>query len=1394
MKNYSLRIFFSLSIALRRLSATILLIVLTQTAWSQTISYIDLPNTQYVDGSMAMDIVNADGCIFVYSMDGIKVLSEIDNSFVGSIDFGGTSYGKYNSIYFNSRLSFGDGSVMAVNAEKHILYVVFPDLRIHCISTITKQDLNHTFNPFLTTPPEGLDPFPDYFAPLHGGCILKYDNIHNRLYWVIFGRDPQSPENHTGEFHAFSRYFGIFNADQLSGYLAWYYTKLNEAYTNDDGDYYDMNISDVEYNDIQNDNDPRSKIFYLSKFNSIEVWAINPGGIGEDRVRNKAIVNVDNTIYGYKNENTPNPYKFGNMLYVHNSNVHQIIALPYKYPGAPLVEGKNPLVYVLDASWIPDERGLETSTFIAPSEKISDGLIIHHGSEGPDDLVLCYSPDIEDHLISGDDPSDVAIYRSNPNLAYVLLPPYFLTEPISLISNYDINTPFKLIQTGESNPTILIGKKDGISKIVYNGSYHTDQVISAESNYFINGLRDNQYGKSFIVNSVANGIEVFNNNLERQSIPMGFPVYNIVGNGDGSKLYFFNTLQANNTGLYVYENGASVNVNYDEDYNKHIEKSIGDCIFNPFKNQFLISEYADFGPISPAIVKVLAADGNNSFVQNITLADNNGAHYQFPKEMFISPEGKLYVMVNMHMNINENPPVVYILEFSADDQGSVPAYSFLNKYQIELPVVVGDYDCYAAHFSYNPTNRLSYVSVSPTELTLDPYNTVVNSMFDFLAPTDDYPVTGSFVKISNDPPPSINLYYPGKVICPDAEYPDISTQFKGEMYIIGNVFCVYNVNTSTCSQPLTEKFNDITYSPYEDKMFAIRDVSGSNSSQRFFKVFSIYYENSILMFHEIESLTFPGQATCIKYNPYDGKVYIYKKIDDAKLGAEQVKLLSFDPGTYNQMTSINCTFRDLNPELDHNPDHHFYFYNITEPYLDPIHNFAYFPNGANSSVTKMSFANSTDEAIPLDPSGFTWLSFPRLLSRIPTNPTVNAVLQEYETGVKNIVPFGYEQDSSWLINLPPQYSHEVRSIYNGLIWPSVTGLMNIDSKYGYKLRLYYNPEDPPEKVWLHMHGTVLPATTQLTIYRRYDNWIGYWLYETQSPLDALPSSVLDQLTSIIAQNWTCGRYSSLGDGNGQPSSYWLCACHEGKAQLRYGDMVILRTVDGTSNINFQWQRFGNPVTGRDRPETEHFLYTEQAEYAPYLIELDSTQLPKEIGAFVNDTCVGATAILPGDTLVLIPGYIEGMSGEVSFEMYYDSLKAASPAITEYFVENPKNLIRERRTIYTSEKQDYFLVSFKEKPGESYLSSIPGIMVIPNPATERCSVVFTLPQAGKTSIDIVDLFGRKLNTLLKGYLPAGNHRIEVNLRDTKGNKISEGVYLIQVNCGQFKGQSKLILLQ
>ncbi|MDZ7741940.1 MAG: hypothetical protein U5Q03_09380 [Bacteroidota bacterium] len=58
---------------------------------------------------------------------------------------------------------------------------------------------------------------------------------------------------------------------------------------------------------------------------------------------------------------------------------------------------------------------------------------------------------------------------------------------------------------------------------------------------------------------------------------------------------------------------------------------------------------------------------------------------------------------------------------------------------------------------------------------------------------------------------------------------------------------------------------------------------------------------------------------------------------------------------------------------------------------------------------------------------------------------------------------------------------------------------------------------------------------------------------------------------------------------------------------------------------FQWISSGNTASG-GLLETEYYQFEEQADYTAVYIEPDTTENPLEIGAFVNDTCIGAARL------------------------------------------------------------------------------------------------------------------------------------------------------------------------
>ncbi|MDZ7288769.1 MAG: T9SS type A sorting domain-containing protein [candidate division KSB1 bacterium] len=74
----------------------------------------------------------------------------------------------------------------------------------------------------------------------------------------------------------------------------------------------------------------------------------------------------------------------------------------------------------------------------------------------------------------------------------------------------------------------------------------------------------------------------------------------------------------------------------------------------------------------------------------------------------------------------------------------------------------------------------------------------------------------------------------------------------------------------------------------------------------------------------------------------------------------------------------------------------------------------------------------------------------------------------------------------------------------------------------------------------------------------------------------------------------------------------------------------------------------------------------------------------------------------------------------------------------------------------------------------------------NPAT---AIRFALPKATPTKITIHDLLGKEIMTLVNDKLPAGFHKIELDL----GN-LPSGVYLYRIQSGEFIQSKKMILLQ
>jgi hypothetical protein len=90
------------------------------------------------------------------------------------------------------------------------------------------------------------------------------------------------------------------------------------------------------------------------------------------------------------------------------------------------------------------------------------------------------------------------------------------------------------------------------------------------------------------------------------------------------------------------------------------------------------------------------------------------------------------------------------------------------------------------------------------------------------------------------------------------------------------------------------------------------------------------------------------------------------------------------------------------------------------------------------------------------------------------------------------------------------------------------------------------------------------------------------------------------------------------------------------------------------------------------------------------------------------------------------------------------------------------------------------------------SLIPDKLVLisfPNPFNATTLIRYTLPEPSDVTINIFDILGRKIETLLDGEQPAGYHQIVWD-----AGKRSSGLYFYRIQAGEYSDTKKMILLK
>ena len=83
---------------------------------------------------------------------------------------------------------------------------------------------------------------------------------------------------------------------------------------------------------------------------------------------------------------------------------------------------------------------------------------------------------------------------------------------------------------------------------------------------------------------------------------------------------------------------------------------------------------------------------------------------------------------------------------------------------------------------------------------------------------------------------------------------------------------------------------------------------------------------------------------------------------------------------------------------------------------------------------------------------------------------------------------------------------------------------------------------------------------------------------------------------------------------------------------------------------------------------------------------------------------------------------------------------------------------------------------------------------PNPFKEVTEIEFKLAKTSKIKLDILNINGQLVRTLVNNILESGSHQVVWDSRDNAGKYIPSGIYLYRLTVNEFVQTKSMVLLR
>ncbi len=96
--------------------------------------------------------------------------------------------------------------------------------------------------------------------------------------------------------------------------------------------------------------------------------------------------------------------------------------------------------------------------------------------------------------------------------------------------------------------------------------------------------------------------------------------------------------------------------------------------------------------------------------------------------------------------------------------------------------------------------------------------------------------------------------------------------------------------------------------------------------------------------------------------------------------------------------------------------------------------------------------------------------------------------------------------------------------------------------------------------------------------------------------------------------------------------------------------------------------------------------------------------------------------------------------------------------------------------------------------DNVMPPISGMKVYPNPFNPSTNIAFYMGKGDQAQLDIYNVRGQKVKSLYKGFLKAGQQKIEWNGKDDSGRSVASGLYFVRIKTPQSSQTMKMMMMK